>query len=77
VNVQVTVDFTGKERPGGYIVSITPEGGNVVGSYGGSGNIDAKNQIAFTDVPPQADTPSWGSRIRRRATRRPSRSRST
>jgi Carboxypeptidase regulatory-like domain len=50
--VRVTVDFSGKAKPEGYIVNITPEGGNVVGSWGGSGNIDAQNQIAFTDVPP-------------------------
>ena len=34
-SVRVTVDFTGRERPAGYIVSIAPEGGEVVGSYGG------------------------------------------
>ena len=50
--VRVTVDFSGKTRPEGYIVTIAPEGGSVVGSWGGSGNIDAQNQIAFTDVPP-------------------------
>ena len=51
--VEVTVDFTGKERPAGYIVRIAPEGGEAVGKYGGSGNIDAKkNQIAFENVPP-------------------------
>ena len=51
-SVRVTVDFTGKERPEGYMVSIEPEGGEVVGSYGGSGNIDAKNQMTFEIVPP-------------------------
>jgi len=50
--VRVTVDFAGKAKPEGYIVSIAPEGGSVVGSWGGSGIIDAHNQIAFTDVPP-------------------------
>jgi len=50
--VRVTVDFTGKQPPGGYIVRIKPEGGEAVGTWGGSGNIDAKNQIAFDDVPP-------------------------
>jgi len=50
--VRVTVDFTGKERPAGYMVSIAPEGGEVVGSYGGSGNIDAGNQMTFENVPP-------------------------
>jgi hypothetical protein len=47
-SVRVTVDFTGRERPAGYIVSIAPEGGDVVGS----GNIDAGNQMTFAIVPP-------------------------
>jgi hypothetical protein len=51
-SVRVTVDFVGKDRPGGYVVSMKPEGGEVVGSYGGSGNIDSKNQITFEIVPP-------------------------
>lgn len=51
-SVRVTVDFTGKVRPEGYTVSIKPEGGEVIGSYGGSGTIDAKNQKVFEIVPP-------------------------
>ena len=51
-SVRVTVDFTGKERPGGYLVKMTPEGGDVIGSYGGSGDLDSKNQMAFKMVPP-------------------------
>jgi hypothetical protein len=50
--IVVTVDFTGKERPSEYIVSMTPEGGEKIGSYGGSGNINAKNQMTFESVPP-------------------------
>jgi hypothetical protein len=50
--VEVRVDFTGKKRPQGYIVRIAPEGGEKVGSWGGSGNIDAKDQITYQDVPP-------------------------
>ncbi|MDR3634407.1 MAG: carboxypeptidase-like regulatory domain-containing protein [Isosphaeraceae bacterium] len=50
--VLVTVDFAGVERPEGYIVQIEPEGGEVVGKWSGSSNIDAKNQAAFVDVPP-------------------------
>jgi hypothetical protein len=50
--ILVTVDFTGKQRPAAYIVSIEPEGGEAVGKYGGSGHINDKNQIAFDDVPP-------------------------
>jgi hypothetical protein len=48
----VTVDFGGKERPKAYIVDMAPEGGNVVGSYGGSGHINDKNQMIFDNVPP-------------------------
>jgi hypothetical protein len=51
-SVRVTVDFTGKKRPGGYIVSIEPEGGEAIGTFGGSGNIDAANRISFQNVPP-------------------------
>jgi hypothetical protein len=51
-SVRVTVDFGDKEPPGGYIVKFDPEGGAAVGSYGGSGNINAKNQMSFDNVPP-------------------------
>jgi hypothetical protein len=51
-SLRVTVDFTGKERPAGYMVRLAPEGGQVIGSYGGSGNIDARNQMTFEIVPP-------------------------
>ena len=50
--IAVTVDFTGKQRPEAYIVMIEPEGGDRIGTFGGSGNINAKNQIAFENVPP-------------------------
>jgi hypothetical protein len=33
-------------------VELEPEGGNVVGSWGGSGNIDKDNKISFNDAPP-------------------------
>jgi hypothetical protein len=49
---RVTVDFAGKERPTGYIVSIEPEGGEGVGKFGGSGNIDTANRITYENVPP-------------------------
>ena len=39
-------------RPAGYIVEIEPEGGEAVGKWSGSGNVDAANRIAFHDVPP-------------------------
>jgi hypothetical protein len=50
--LRVTVDFTGTTKPSGYVVSMSPEGGDRVGSYGGSGQIDAKDQMAFENVPP-------------------------
>lgn len=51
-SVRVTVDFNGKQRPGGYIVKIEPEGGEAVGTYGGSGSISGEDQITFENVPP-------------------------
>ena len=50
--VRVTVDFKDKKRPKNYIVSIEPEGGSVVGSWGGSGKIDENNERIFKNVPP-------------------------
>jgi hypothetical protein len=50
--VEVRVDFTGKKRPQGYIVRIAPEGGEKIGSWGGSGDIDTQNQITYQDIPP-------------------------
>jgi len=48
---RVTVEFSAP-RPEAYIVHIEPEGGSAVGTWGGSGQIDANNEIAFSDVPP-------------------------
>ena len=50
--VVVTVDFTGKQVPEGYLVELSPVGGNVIGSHGGTGNIDVKNQMVFENLPP-------------------------
>lgn len=50
--VEVTVDFAATTRPNEYIVEIEPEGGSVVGSWGGSAQIDAKNKYSFAEVPP-------------------------
>ena len=50
--VRITVDFNQANRPPGYIVHLEPEGGEAVGKWSGSGNIDARNQIEFHDVPP-------------------------
>lgn len=49
--IHVAVDFSGSKRPEGYIVELEPEGGNVVGSWGGSGNINENNEITFSDAP--------------------------
>lgn len=48
----VTVAFVDANRPAGYAVNLTPEGGNVIGSYGGGGDIDATGSITFENVPP-------------------------
>jgi hypothetical protein len=50
--INVTVDFGNAKRPEGYNVELEPEGGNVVGSWGGSGNIDKENKISFSNAPP-------------------------
>ena len=50
--IRVTVDFKGTNRPREYLVHLEPEGGEAVGKWSGTGAIDAKNQIEFTDVPP-------------------------
>ncbi|MEX0641160.1 MAG: carboxypeptidase-like regulatory domain-containing protein [Pirellulales bacterium] len=50
--VVVTVDFAATTRPEGYIVHIEPEGGSKIGSWGGSGNIDATNKVKFEHIPP-------------------------
>ena len=48
----VTVVFADKPPTGDYLVKLTPEGGDVVGSYGGSGNINAGKQLKFESLPP-------------------------
>jgi Carboxypeptidase regulatory-like domain len=50
--IRVVVEFAGAARPAGYIVKREPEGGEAVGKWSGSGNVDAENRIAFHDVPP-------------------------
>ncbi|HEY3393973.1 MAG TPA: carboxypeptidase-like regulatory domain-containing protein, partial [Lacipirellulaceae bacterium] len=50
--LRVTVDFAGTERPGDYMVNLEPEGGSTIGSWGGSGSINAANVMEFSDVPP-------------------------
>jgi hypothetical protein len=48
----ISVDFGQMPRPAAYIVELEPEGGNKIGTWGGSGNIDANKQMSFNDVPP-------------------------
>jgi hypothetical protein len=50
--LRVRVDFAGAARPEQYLVHIAPEGGETVGSWGGSGQINAENEIVFENVPP-------------------------
>jgi hypothetical protein len=50
--VHVTVDFKSTKRPESYIVELTPEGGNAIGKWSGSGNINTENKISFENVPP-------------------------
>jgi hypothetical protein len=50
--IRVTVDFGGKKRSPAYSVEIDAEGGRAVGSWGGEGSIDQKNQVVYADVPP-------------------------
>ncbi|WP_425396821.1 carboxypeptidase regulatory-like domain-containing protein [Aeoliella sp.] len=51
-NITVIVLFESTEVPEQYMVAIEPEGGNKVGSWGGSARIDEKNQHVFKNVPP-------------------------
>ena len=51
-SVRVTVNFAGRKRAGDYLVRLAPEGGEVVGSYGGAGDIDTKDRMDFEIVPP-------------------------
>jgi hypothetical protein len=50
--LRVTVDFTGTTRPADYMIDIEPEGGSKVGSWGGSGSINADDVMEFSNVPP-------------------------
>ncbi|MFO0888533.1 MAG: carboxypeptidase-like regulatory domain-containing protein [Isosphaeraceae bacterium] len=50
--LRVKVDFGERARPAEYIVQIEPEGGSKVGSWGGSGRIDAHDELTLSDIPP-------------------------
>ena len=54
--VRIVVNFGQQRRPSGYLVKMEPEGGEVVGSYGGSATLPASNTYEFRDVPPGAYT---------------------
>ena len=49
--LKVTVDFSIAKRAGNYLINIEPEGGEKIGSWGGTANIDANNQYSFENVP--------------------------
>lgn len=51
-SIAITVDFGGKPRLQEYIVELTPEGGNQVGSWGGSGTIDGDGKREWNNIPP-------------------------
>jgi hypothetical protein len=50
--VRIVVEFAGARPAGGFIVQMEPEGGSAVGKWGGSGEIDSANRIAFHEIPP-------------------------
>lgn len=50
-HARVVVDFGKQQRPDAYLVEMEPEGGNVVGSYGGSANLPDSNTYEFRNVP--------------------------
>ena len=49
--LKVTVDFSAAKRVGNYLINIEPEGGEKIGSWGGTANIDADHQYTFENVP--------------------------
>lgn len=49
--IRVTVDFNDRNRPQNYIVELEPEGGNAIGKFGGSAQINAENTVTFKNVP--------------------------
>lgn len=51
-SLRVKVDFAGKPPKTKYLVNISPVGGDKVGSWGGSGNIDDSHETSFQNIPP-------------------------
>lgn len=49
--VLIVVDFEGFERSGEYLVHMEPEGGSKVGSWGGSGRVEADGRLLWSDIP--------------------------
>ena len=50
--VEIVVDFGDAAKPESYLVSIEPEGGLEVGTWGGSANVDASGFKSFENIPP-------------------------
>ena len=50
-NAHVVVNFSKAKRPEAYTIEMEPEGGNVVGSYGGSATLPASNEYDFQNIP--------------------------
>src|SRR5207248_11548427 len=44
--------FDAGTRPESYMVTVIRVGGEKVGGWSGSGNVDAKNQTTFENIPP-------------------------
>ncbi len=58
-SVRVRVSFPKGSKPHGYLVKIADSRGEVAGTWGGSGNIDAEGMIQFRDMPP-GNYSLWG-----------------
>jgi hypothetical protein len=50
--MNVVIDFGGRAKPEDYLVKVEPEGGLVVGSWGGNASVDGSGFARFTNVPP-------------------------
>ncbi len=51
-SLEVTVKFPANTIYENYMIEVEPEGGHVVGSYGGSGRVDENNKYVMSNVPP-------------------------
>lgn len=50
--VDIEVSFANGRPKGGYLVEMKDAGGEKVGTWGGSGNIDGKDRLVWKDIPP-------------------------